>query len=125
MEGAEEFQGFKWCVESLHNGNADIFVTHMTDLISERLTLQLNWTLLCLDRDGQFVIKGEQQNPVVPLRKHRCPHESAFLLPWELLERISLEKTKGSVEQKAQRGTLKAHSHLFHQQNKVGVWGFD
>lgn len=96
----------------------------MTDFISERLILQLNWTLLCLDRDGQFVIKGEQQNPVVPLRKHKWPHESVFLLLWELLERISLEERKGSVEQKAQMGTLKAHSRPFHQQNKVDVQGF-
>lgn len=108
---------------SLHNGKADIFVTHMTDLTSERLTLQLNWTLLCLDND-LFVIKGEQQNPVVPLRKHKWPHESVFLLLWELLERISLEERKGNLEQKAQRGTLRAHSHLLHQQNKVSVWGF-
>lgn len=63
-------------MESLHNGNADFFLIHMTDFISERLTLQLNWTLLCLDKDSQFVIKGEQQNPVVPFRKHRWLHES-------------------------------------------------
>lgn len=93
----------------------------MTDFNSESLTLQLNWTLLCLDRDGQFVIKGEQQNPVAPLRKHRWPHESVFLLLWELFERISLEGRKGSLEQKAQRGTLKSHSHPFHQQTKVDV----
>lgn len=47
-----------------------------------------------------------------------------FLLLWELLERISPERRKGSLEQKAQRGNLKAHSDLFHQQTKVDVWDF-